>query len=164
MTTTYTTSHTSTFSEARARAVMRHVLADFMNVASAALIGRETIQRWHEELEYAVLHEVVEAFQLQLTRPDGTRLGLCYTVRDDGTILEASKAGGVDFHGLPAGTRVGLHVSYRLGAPNLPKVSAYLQSKGWTTGGSAIDGASSRDRAYSKDGFGIMRAKVGNWT
>jgi len=91
VTTTYTASQTSTFSEARARAVMRHVLGDFMNTASTGLIARETIQRWHEEVEYAVIHQVVDTFQLQFTKPDGTRLGLSYTIRDDGTNLGGFK-------------------------------------------------------------------------
>ena len=163
MTATHTASQTSTFSEARARVVMRQVLGDFMNVASSGLIARGTIQGWHEEIEYAVLHEVVDTFQVQFTKPDGARLGLSYTVRDDGTILEVSKAGGLDLHDFPAGTKVGLVLSYRQGAPNLEKVQAYLRERGWTTGRSLLVDVTSRDRAFSKSGFGIARTKVGDW-
>lgn len=163
MTTTYTASQTSTFSEARARAVMRSVLGDFMNVASAGFILRETIQRWHEEIEYAVLKEAVDKFELQFTKPDGTRLGLSYAVRDDGTILEESKAGGVDVAGLPAQTRVTVCLNYRQGAPKIEEVQEYLRGRGWTNTGRLIEGAGDRDRAFSKDGFGIERSKVGDW-
>lgn len=163
MTTSYTSSHTSTFSEARARAVMQHVLGDFMNVASAGLIARETIQKWHEEVEHIVLLEVLEAFHLQFTRPDGSRLALVYAVRDDGTILEESKAGGVDFHGLPAGTSVTIRLVYRVGAKNLDAAHAYLRSRGWGAGGSLVEGVVSRDREFSRGGFGIARGKVGDW-
>jgi len=160
--TTYTTSQTSTFSEARARTVMLQVLGDFMLVPSAGLISRGTIQEWHEELEYAVLLHVVDTVQLQFTKPDSTRLGLSYTVRDDGTILEASKAGGLDLYGFPRGTRVGLVLTYRQQAPNIETVKAYLRDRGWMRG-SLIDGVTRRDRAFSKDGFGIARGKVGEW-
>ncbi|MGK3960056.1 hypothetical protein WMF38_44280 [Sorangium sp. So ce118] len=164
MTTSYTNSQATTFSEARARAVMRQVLGDFMGAASANLIAREVIQRWHEELEYAVLHEVVDTFELQFTKPNGARLGLRYTVQDDGTVLEASKAGGLDFHGLPAGTRLaGLHLTYRKGARHIEAVQAYLRERGWTAGGALVDGATSRDRAFSRSGFGIQRSKAGDW-
>ncbi|UQA57425.1 hypothetical protein [Polyangium aurulentum] len=162
MSTTYTASQTSTFSEARARAVMRHVLGDFMNVASAGLIARETLLEWHEEVEYAVLHEALDTFQLQFTKPDGTRAGLSYTVRDDGTILEDSKAGGFDPHSFPPGTKVKICLTYRADAPKLATVREYMRSRGWKTGGSLLAGAD-RDRAYSKSGFGIARSKVGDW-
>ncbi|MFO0762675.1 MAG: hypothetical protein U0359_39925 [Byssovorax sp.] len=164
MTTSYTVSQTSTFTEARARAVMRHVLGDFMNLAGTGLIKRETLQEWHEELEYAVSREVVEKFQLQFTKSNGTRLGLTYSVKDDGSVLEESKAGGVDFFGLPADTKVGLLLTYRAGAPRLEEVRAYLRARGWTTGGSAISGDPVRDRAFSKDGYGVVRTKIGDWS
>lgn len=163
MSVSHTMTATSTFSEARARAVMRHVLGDFMTVANAGHIAHETIRTWCEELEYAVVHEVVERFQLQLTRPDGKRAALEYVVRDDGTVQETSKAGGVDLYEFPAGTKPRLCVSYRLGAPNREKVFAYLRGRGWTTGGSMVEGEPSRDRAYSKDGYGITRSRVGDW-
>jgi hypothetical protein len=163
VTTTYTASETNTFSESRARDVMQSVLGDFMNVASAGLLDRETLREWHADLLYAVLHEVVHTFQLQFMTPDGKRSGLSYEVRDDGSILEASKAGGLDLHVFPAGTRVKLHLTYRTGAPKLDEVQAYLRKRRWTSGGCLIEGATSRDRAYSKSGFGIMRSKVGDW-
>ncbi|WP_437874922.1 hypothetical protein [Sorangium sp. So ce513] len=163
MTTSTTIAQTSTFSEARARTVMRQVLGDFMIAASANLIARDTIQRWHEDLEYAVLHEVVDTFQLQFTKPDGARLAINYAVRDDGSVMEASKAGGLDLHGLPVGTRVNVLLTYRTGARNIEAVRAHLRRRGWTAGGSLVAGVASRDRAFSKSGFGIERSKVGDW-
>jgi Bacterial HORMA domain family 1 len=163
VTATYTASQTSTFSEARARDVMRRVLGDFMSVASAGLIERETILGWHEDVEYAVLHEAVHTFQLQFTRPDGKRPALSYEVRDDGTVLEASRAGGLDLYALPPGTTVSICIVYRQNARKLEEVRAYLARRRWEGGGALIEGNSSRDRAYSKNGFGITRNKVGDW-
>jgi hypothetical protein len=162
MTSTMTATQASTFTEARARAVMRHVHSDFMNWASAGFIAREKAQTWFEELEYAVVHNVVDTFQIQLTKSDGTRIGLSYSVRDDGTILEESKAGGFDPYGLPSGTTFGLCLTYRQGVPNLESVRAYLRERGWGPGGSLLGGGA-RDRAYSKNGLGIERSKVGEW-
>jgi Bacterial HORMA domain family 1 len=142
---------------------MRRVLGDFMNVASAGLVRREAIQQWYEALEYAVLHEVVDTFQLQLTRPGGERLGVSYTIRDDGTILEDSKAGGLDFQNFLPGTAVTICLSYRQGAKNLAEVQAYLRGRGWTTNGSLIGGVVNRDRAYSQGGFGVFRGTLGDW-
>lgn len=164
MTTSYTTTQTSTFTEARARAVMHHVLEDFMLAASANLIARDTIQRWFEELSYAVENNVVRAFQLQLTTPTEKRMALNYEVLDDGTVLGESKGGGFDPYGLPQGTRVGLCVTFNRSAPRYAKVNAYLVEKcGWGSSGILVEGNMSRDRAYSKDGFGFARSKVGDW-
>jgi hypothetical protein len=142
---------------------MRHVLGDFMNAASRGLMSRERLQAWHEDVEYAVLAEVLETFELQFTLPGERRVALRYTVRDDGTVLGGAKAGGIDFYALPEDTRVGLHVVYRAGARNLDKVQSYLRGRGWTTGGALIAGAPVSDRSFSKDGFGVARHKVGDW-
>jgi Bacterial HORMA domain family 1 len=162
MTSTNTATHSSTFTEARAREVMRNVHSDFMNLASAGLITREDAQRWYDDIAYAVLSEVVATFQVQLTRPNGTTFGLSYTIRDDGTVLEDSKAGGFDPFGLPRGTYACPCIFYRLEAPNFERVRADLRKRGWGPGGSLIEGGA-RDRAFSKDGYGIERSKVGEW-
>ncbi|MDI1436516.1 hypothetical protein [Polyangium sorediatum] len=163
MTTSFTASQASTFTEARARAVMHNVLADCMLVADAGLIKRETIQKWFDELSYAVTNNAVTSFQLQLKTPEGKRLALNYEVRDDGTVQEGAKGGGFDPYGFPRDTGVTVCLTYRQGAPNLEKVQAWLRERGWGPGGSLVEGDSSRDRAFSKDGYGVMRSKVGDW-
>lgn len=161
--TTRTATQASTFTDARAREVMRQVHGDFMSLASAGHIDREKAQKWCDEISYAVRHNVVSAFQIQLTRPNRTVAALNYSVRDDGTILEESKAGGFDPYGLPAGTSVNVVLTYKQGAPNLEDVRAYLRGKGWVSGGDLLGGDMVRDRAYSKGGFGMERSKVGVW-
>ncbi|MDC3956338.1 HORMA-1 domain-containing protein [Polyangium jinanense] len=159
----YTASHASTFTEARARAVLHNVLEDFMQVANAGFVARETIKEWFDELSFAVLHNVVNSFQLQFMLPDGRKdRALHYEVRDDGTVPEGSKGGGFDLYGLPRNTRVILCVSYRGDAPNLDKVLAWLRERGWGSGGSLVQGNTSQDRAFSRDGFGFVRSKVGD--
>lgn len=160
--TTRTATQASTFTAARAREVMRQVHGDFMNWGSAGFIAREKAQQWFEELEFAVLHNVVETFQIQLIKPDGVRVGLSYTIRDDGSILEESKAGGFDPYNLPSGTRFSVCFRYRLGAANIARVDAYLNSRGWGPNGNLLEGGE-RDRGYSASGYGVERRKVGDW-
>lgn len=163
MTTTRTATQASTFTEARAREVMRQVHGDFMNWASAGFIAREKAQQWFEELEYAVVNNVVDTFQIQLTKPDGKLVGLSYSVRDDGSILEESKAGGFDPYDLPSGSSFSLVLTYKENARNVEDVRAYLSKRGWGPGGKLLNGDMLRDRAYSKSGFGVERSKVGDW-
>lgn len=163
MATTKTATQASTFTDARAREVMRQVHGDFMSLASAAHMNREDAQNWCDELGYAVHYNVANTFQIKLTRPNGTVAALNYSVRDDGTILEESKAGGFDPYAFPTGTKVSVVLTYKQGAPNLELVRAYLQKRGWGPGGHLVEGSMVRDRAYSKDGFGVERSKVGVW-
>lgn len=162
MTSTRTTTQASTFTEARAREVMRQVHGDFMSVASANHLNREKAQKWCDDIGYALCHNAVSKFQLQFTRPNGSVAALDYSVRDDGTILEESKAGGFDPYTFPAGTSVGVILSYKEESPHFEQVRSYLRQRGWGPGGHLLDGGVC-DRAYSKDGFGAERRKAGAW-
>lgn len=162
MTTTRTATQANTFTEARAREVMRQVHGDFMNWASAGFIGRERAQQIVDDLEYAVLQQVVETFQVQLVRPDGEPAGLSYMIRDDGSILEESKAGGFNPYNLPTGTKLSVCLQYRSNAAKRWEVDAYLNRRGWQNNGQLLEGGA-RDRAYSQDGFGAERIKIGAW-
>ena len=47
-------------------------------------------------------------------------------------------------------------------APTIGTVRSYTQQRGWGNG-SAVQGEVVRDRAYSKDGYGVIRSKIGTW-
>lgn len=164
MTSTYTQSTAYTFTTARAKEVMGSVHADFLAVAAQGWISRETILRWHEEIEYAVLHEVVASFELQFKKPDGTRAGLEYVVHADGSVSGGVRAGGLDLYGLPRETKVTVCLSYRQDAPRIASVREYLHRRGWGANGQRIGGEGTRDRAYASSGYAIQRNKIGDWT
>jgi hypothetical protein len=63
---------------------------------------------------------------------------------------------------LPAGTSAALFVDLDDGARAIATVRAYIRARGWGTG-NAVEGDPVRDRAYSKDGYGLTRGKVGAW-
>jgi hypothetical protein len=159
---TFTATRTSTFTDARLRAVMPEVGADFLAVAGAQIITFATAQQWAEELAYILLHEAAHGFQIQLTCPDGLRIALDYRVSSDGSIRESGTAGGVDYYALPAGTYATLFVNLNEQARAIGAVRSYLQQRGWGNG-SAVQGDVVRDRAYSKDGYGVIRSKIGTW-
>ena len=45
---------------------------------------------------------------------------------------------------------------------NIDTVQGYTRRRNWGIG-QAVGGDVARDRAYSKDGYGIIRGKVGSW-
>jgi hypothetical protein len=56
-----------------------------------------------------------------------------------------------------------LFVDLNFSARNIGTVRTYLNGRGWGTNGEAIKGVSVRDRAYAKDGYGVIRSKIGTW-
>lgn len=160
---TATRSRTDTFTEARLAAVMPEVGADFYAMASAGLLSLVTAQRWTEELTFVLRHKAVHSFQIQLCCPGRDKIALDYRVSSDGTVHESGTAGGIDYFSLPAGTQAGLVVTLDHQAPQIATVQAYTAQRGWGTNGQAVPGEPVRDRAYSKEGYGVVRGKVGVW-
>jgi hypothetical protein len=160
---TTTATRTNTYTEARLRAVMPEVGADFYALAGAGLITAERARQWTEELTFILQHQGAKGFQIQLKRNGSFPIALDYRVSSDGSVRESSTAGGIDYFGLPAGTFATLFVDLDFQSREIVTVQAYLGRHGWGTDGRAVEGQSVRDRTYSKDGYGIARAKVGEW-
>jgi Bacterial HORMA domain family 1 len=160
---TFTKTHTSTFTDARLRAVMPEVGADFYALAGAGIITFNLAQRWTEELMFILQHEAANGFQVQLTSPNGQRIALDYRVSSDGSVRESGQAGGIDYYGLPEGTRAVLFVDLDQQVRSFDVVRTYIRQRGWGLNGQPVQGDPVRDRAYSKDGYGVVRGKVGIW-
>lgn len=157
-----TQSVSSTFSEARVRAVMRKTLDDFVALAMADHLSVKTASRWAEDLIFVLNHEAVKMFQIRCDLPSGEKKAVNYSVSDDGSLLEDSESGGIDYRCLPKGTQVSLILRLRKDSPDRGRVLAYLADHGWGTG-SMLEGDGVHDRAYSVDGYGLMRRRVGSW-
>ena len=159
---TSTATRSSTLTDARLRAVMPEIGADFYNMASADLISFSTAQRWTDELTFVLQNAAAHGFQVQFTYPNGQQVGLDYRVSSDGSIRESSMAGGIDYYALPQGTRSTFFIDLNFEASKIGLVQAYGQQRGWGVG-RELQGDLVRDRAYSKDGYGVIRGKIGMW-
>ncbi len=159
---TFTATRTNTYTDARLRAVMPEVGADFYALAGARIISLDTARRWTEELTFVLQHQAAHGVQIQLMCPNGQQIALDYRVSSDGSIRESSTAGGIDYYALPAGTYAILFVDLNFQAPAIRAVQAYTQQRQWVTG-SPVQGDVVRDRVYSKDGYGVIRGKIGIW-
>lgn len=159
---TATRTGTSSYTDARLRAVMPEVGADFYALAAAGIVAFERARLWTEDLTFILSHEAARGFQIQLRYPNGQTIAVDYRVSSDGTIRESSTAGGIDYYLLPAGIHATLFVDLNFQARAIAAVYAYLQQRNWGTG-SLVQGDPVRDRAYSKDGYGVIRGKIGVW-
>jgi len=162
MSQTYTTTYTSTYSEARARAVMLSVLEDLFVLAGSLILDYNKAKKWMEDLLFLLNARVLNSFELQVYSSAGSRIGgYKYTLKDDGTLHENSQSGGIDPYDLPAGARVGLFADIDYSKKNIEEVKEYLRQRGWGTNGSPLGGQATYERAYSKDGYGLERYKIG---
>jgi hypothetical protein len=159
---TGTVARSSSLTDARLRAVMPEIGADFYNMASADLISFNTAQRWTNELTFVLQNAAAHGFQVQFTYPNGQQIALDYRVSSDGSIRESSMAGGIDYYALPFGTRTTLFINLNFAAPKIGAVQDYSRQHGWGIG-NELQGDPVRDRAYSKDGYGVIRGKIGTW-
>jgi hypothetical protein len=141
---------------------MPEVGADFTNMAGAGIISIAVAQRWTEELTFVLQRQAARGFQLQLSCPGYAPIALDYRVSSDGTVRESGRAGGIDYYGLPEGTTATLFVDIDDSSPSIMRVRLYTRQRAWGVG-SPVVGEPVRDRVYSKDGYGVIRGKVGNW-
>lgn len=163
MSNTISSSRTSTYTEARARAVMNKVLEDLMGLYGRDLISKEQALKWYFDILYVLSKEAADFFEIQFKSSFVKQNGLRYEISDDGSIYEDSKSGGIDYYSLPDNVKVSLFLSLRTEAAKYFEVYEELLRRGWGTNGKTLEDSWVRDRAYSKDGYGLIRNKVGNW-
>lgn len=157
---TFTRTGTSTFTEARVREVMKFVYDELVGCFLRGFISQAAKEEWLDDLTYLLTQQAISEFEIQFTQPDGKKGAFRYQVSDDGSLLEASPSGGQRLHMLPSGTRASLYVEYRTNVES--QVKEEMRKRGWGPG-SRVDGTAVRDRAHSKDGYGLIRSKVGDW-
>jgi hypothetical protein len=160
---TGTASQTNSFTDARLKAVMPEVATDFYAMAAADLITYDQAASWNSDLTFLLQHQAVTGFQVQLRRTGADPIALEYKVSADGSILQSQTGGGINYFALPAGTKGSLCVTLNYGAPKIDAVNNYLNQRSWGRNGQALQGDSERDRAYSNNGYGFYRNRIGKW-
>ena len=158
---TTTASISATITEAQVRAVMQKVRTTFTALAVMGLITHDQATKWATDLTYLQLERAIEFFEIQLKTLHGWRYGLRFTIFDDGSIQQDSKPGGLDFYGAPKGTTAKLYAHTRANLPQ--RIWDELARRGWGTNGRGLEAATSERRAFSNDGYGIVREKLGEW-
>ncbi len=158
MTYTATATQTNTMTEARVRVVMQKVAANLNAFVVAGLITVERARKWVDDLTYLQVEGQLEFFELQLA---GRSFGLRYTVSADGSIHQDSASGGIDVYGLAADTPVQLFAGTKLPRPDY--VQGELERRGWHFNGKKLEAPESEQRAFSSNGYGLVRSKLGTW-
>jgi PHD/YefM family antitoxin component YafN of YafNO toxin-antitoxin module len=161
MTYTATATRTTTTTEARVRAVMQKVAANFAAFVVARHVEPAQVLRWADDLIYLQVEEALDFFELQIEVPNGGRFGLRYVVSSDGLVQQDSASGGLDVYGMPTGTKVALYAHLRTGVRQY--VNDELKRRGWGFNGRKLDAPESEQRTFSSGGYGLTRVKLGTW-
>ena len=158
---TQTGSLSSTVTEARVREVMKSVFADITALATRGFTSHERAAKWRDDLTWMLSNEVISSFELQLEAPGEPARGFHYDVSDNGSLQEAGRSGGMQLYAFPDGTRASLVVSFKHPLP--AETETELKARNWTSPAAYLKGEKTRDRAYSCDGYGLIRNRVGDW-
>lgn len=157
---TYTATRTATVAatETRVNAVLRQVHVDFTNAVAAQLATSDIVASWRKDLTYMLQSGALEYFEIRIIHGQQRWRTWRFTISDDGTLLESSNGGGINFFGAPSGSVASLVIKRR--ADIQLEVSKEIDRLGWTTKVEAIDAAGVRERAYSKDHYGVVRHMI----
>lgn len=158
-TTTATRSATVTATETRVRAVLRQVNVDLLAAVAAGLVARERTDGWYDDLVYMLKEDALQHFEIRV-RDNGTLVAAWrYEVSNDGSLTLTDRGGGLSFYGFSRTATVSLVIQRRPGVG--AEVTAAIDRLGWTVKVESLEGALTRERSYSKDGFGVVRNKIG---
>lgn len=153
-------SATSTCTEARVREVMKPVFDELFALAASNFASLQSVEKWRDDLTYMLSNEAISSFELQFDLPDGTQRGFRYEVSDDGTLMASDRSGGLRLYTLPEGTTASVVVVWRELTPELREE---MRRRNWTRSVSLLSGGGVRERAYSSQGYGVVRNRVGDW-
>lgn len=163
MSTSYTRSESSTYTESRARYVMGKVQEDLLGLMNRGLMRLDRVNSIKSDVLYLLNKEALKYFQLQFKTPDGKEVGgLHYEVHSNGQIYSDENSGRINYWLLSSDTRVNLLVQLDRDSKNIDEVDRQIENWGWGNG-SALLGTREVLKSYSKDGYGVTQSKIGSW-
>jgi len=161
---TATISQSSTYSAARAIPVMDKVFEDFTAFVVRGFTTTAEVQQWKEDILYLMKEEVLVYFEIQFNKPNKEVAALRYYVKADNSLSQDAQSGKLeDLYGLPRETVAGLLVDLNHGSPNYERAHNELHTNRKYGYGKNAEGEIERHHAYSKEGYGVDRNKIGKW-
>ena len=159
---TRTRSAVSTCTAARVDAVLDLVLGDLVGLIARGLVSRERAADWLRDLTDVLLLQAVERFQVKISLPGGSTIGVDYEVFDDGRLRATAACGGFASHWIPWNAQVSLVVGWRHDSLNYPAARRLLQGRGWGAA-TLLEASGEPERVFAKDGYGFSRRMLGDW-
>jgi hypothetical protein len=154
---TSTRSETVSITEARVAEVLRQFRVELINAYYSDLIQGDQVDRIIRDLKFMLLNDALQYFELRIVYNGRVWRAWRYLVSMDGTLQESSDGGGIDFFEAPTGAVACVAIERRR---DLPKnISDRIIDMGWRHYVPDLDGTGTRERAYSKDRYGVIRSR-----
>lgn len=157
MSSTYTRSETSTYSEARAKYVLQKAWDDFVALMSLNIISKDFASNTYFEFKYLLDIQALKRYQIKIINNGVALKAWQYEVFDNGSVHEDSESGGVELYNIPSTAKASIVVEWVSDPARREKAQEYVKSRGWGNDGSFLN-VQSTDRAFSKDGYGLTRS------
>jgi len=147
-----------TATETRVRSVLRKVRVDLLAAAYRGLSVSNRLEQHLDDISYMLQKNALRHFEIRVSVGARLHRAWRYEISDDGRLLGAGEeGGGIDFYQCPAASSITLVISRR---PDLHQsISQEIDRLGWTTSVVELQGAGVRERAYEKDGYGVIRTR-----
>jgi hypothetical protein len=141
---TRTQANTVTITETRVRAVLRQINVDMFAAVIRGFASKETIEKWKDDLFYMLSKEIEAAWR--------------YEVSSDGSLTTSDRGGGINFYDFPNNSILSLAIKRQTNLPN--QVNEEINCRGWTSSVKTLTSNQTKERSYSKDGYGVTRHRL----
>jgi|GEM_PF-3255168 hypothetical protein len=155
---TTTQANTVTITETRVRAVLRQINVDMLAAAIHGFASKETIDRWKDDLFYMLSKDALSYFELRVSISGQIKAAWRYEISIDGSLTTSDKGGGINFYDFPNDSILSLVIKRRENLSN--QISEEINRRGWTHSVKTLTSNQTKERSYSKDGYGVNRYRL----
>jgi hypothetical protein len=152
---TRTQANTVTITETRVRAVLRQINVDMLAGVIRGFASKETIDRWKDDLFYMLSKDALSYFELRVSISGQIKAAWRYEISIDGSLTTSDKGGGINFYDFPNDSILNLVIKRRENLSN--QISEEINRRGWTNSVKTLTSDQTKERSYSKDGYGVIR-------
>ena len=156
MSSSYTNTGSESYSKTDVKNVLGKIYDDFHAIAARGFDFIEDhpdyLENLRDDLYYIMIHEDLKMFQFQFDS-HGKREAVEYQVLSDGTVQQDSDSGGIDYWDFDRSAKIRTVVRRH----GNKKVSDYLVERGWSTGGSFVEGREETVGSYSSGNLDVTK-------
>jgi hypothetical protein len=142
---------------------MGKIFDDFHDIAYRGfeqLEGNNRLQKWKEDIFFLMTNQVLKSFQIQFKGSGSKEWAVEFEIKADGSVQSDNESGGINYWEIPNDAIVDLLVKWEKGKKI---VDDEMESRGWITRGSYIEGSLLDNGSYSKSGYGATKGRRGSW-
>jgi len=155
---TRTQANTVTITETRVRAVLRQINVDMFAAVIRGFASKETIEKWKDDLFYMLSKDALCYFELRVSLGGQIEAAWRYEISSDGSLTTSDRGGGINFYDFPNNSILSLAIKRQTNLPN--QVNEEINCRGWTSSVKTLTSNQTKERSYSKDGYGVTRHRL----